>query len=106
MAIKSNGLLFTWGFNIYGQLGNGGSSFYGYPSPIQVGSSSWTAVSGFPSGVSVGAIRQDGKLFTWGYNGSGRLGDGTTTNSSSPVQIGSGSWTAVDMGGLVSLGIK
>ena len=33
------------------------------------------------------AIRSDGTLWTWGYNGYGALGDGTTIDRSSPVQV-------------------
>jgi alpha-tubulin suppressor-like RCC1 family protein len=44
------------------------------------------------------AIRSDGALFTWGAGSIGRLGDGTTVNKSSPVQIGSSSWTSVSAG--------
>jgi len=34
------------------------------------------------------AIKTDGSLWTFGYNGNGQLGDGTTTHKSSPVQVG------------------
>ncbi len=54
---------------------------------------SWTVISA--GGTHTAAIRSGDTLFTWGYNGSGRLGDGTTSTRSSPVQIGSSSWTAV-----------
>ena len=43
LAIRSDGYLFTWGRNNYGQLGDGTS--VNKSSPVQIGSSSWTAVS-------------------------------------------------------------
>jgi len=45
-------------------------------------------------------------LFTWGFNSVGHLGDGTTTIRSSPVQIGSSSWTAVSAGGAHTIAIR
>jgi hypothetical protein len=44
-----------------------------------------TAVSG--GGGSAYAIGSDGHLYAWGYNGDGELGNGTTTNSTTPVQV-------------------
>ena len=75
-APAENKFLYTWGSNAYGQLGT----------TVATPLSSWTAVSA--GGSHTAAIRSDGYLFTWGYN-NGVLGDGTTTNRSSPVQIGS-----------------
>ncbi len=75
-----------------------------FSSPVQIGSSSWTAVS---SGrYHTAAIRSGGTLFTWGLGTSGQLGDGTIVNKSSPVQIGSSSWTAVSAGELFTTGGK
>jgi alpha-tubulin suppressor-like RCC1 family protein len=101
-AVRSDGILFTWGLNNAGQLGTGDTV---YRSTItQVGSSSWTAVSAGNSYTA--AIRQDGKLFSWGLNSIGQLGDGTTVNKSTPVQIGSSSWTAVAAGNAHTTAIR
>jgi alpha-tubulin suppressor-like RCC1 family protein len=93
LAIRSDGLLFAWGVNAYGQLGDNLAINRARNSPIQIGSNSWTAIAA-SFGHSL-AIRSDGLLFTWGRNNYGQLGDNTTVNKSSPVQIGSNSWVAV-----------
>jgi len=85
-AIKTDGTLWTWGFNPNGQLGNGTVNI-NYSSPIQVGSlTNWKQVA---SGQAyIAAIKTDGTLWAWGYNGQGQLGNGTTTPYSSPIQVG------------------
>jgi alpha-tubulin suppressor-like RCC1 family protein len=57
--------------------------------PVQIGSlTNWLKIS---NGGSQGAhaIKTDGTLWGWGLNSGGRIGDGSTTNTSSPNQIGS-----------------
>ncbi len=52
-------------------------------------------------------ILEDGTLWGWGYNGSGQLGDGTTTDRTSPTQIGSSTnWSRVRAGEFHTVGIK
>jgi alpha-tubulin suppressor-like RCC1 family protein len=86
------GKLFGWGSGAYYILGNGDHSGASISSPIQIGSETdWISVwSGLNSafGIRRGASATSGYLFAWGVNGDGRLGDGTLTTRSSPVQIG------------------
>jgi len=85
-ALKTDGTLWTWGTNTYGQLGLG--NITNYETPQQLGAlTNWASVS--TSGYSTSAIKKDGTLWSWGYNVSGELGLGNRTNYSSPVQVGS-----------------
>ena len=53
-----------------------------------------SAVAAAPSHTFV--LKSDGTLWAWGRNSSGQLGDGSTTDRASPVQVGAGSrWRAV-----------
>ena len=68
----------------------------------------WTLVdANGSSGEHVVALKSDGTLWAWGRNDIGQLGDGTTTDKSSPIQIGTGSdWTTVVAGGRHTLALK
>lgn len=95
-AIKSDGTLWSWGRNQYGQLGD--STTTSRSSPVQIAGTNWKtlAVSVYLE-TSTGAIKTDGSLWTWGRNNYGQLGDGTTTDRSSPTQI-SGTWKQISTG--------
>ncbi|HRU45471.1 MAG TPA: chromosome condensation regulator RCC1, partial [Spirochaetota bacterium] len=105
VAIKSNGTLWAWGYNYYGQLGDGTTANKSSPVQIGGGSTDWASVScGNDHTV---AIKSNKTLWAWGYNGSGQLGDGTTGNKSSPVQIGSSTdWASVSCGGSHTVALK
>jgi len=109
--IFTSGNLFMWGSNASspGNAGYDGTSFgsgclgdgeqYGgqTTSPKQVvdKGNNWKQVEAGRL-VSCG-IKTDGTLWTWGYNGTGCLGDGTTNAKSSPIQTSAGgtNWKGV-----------
>jgi len=85
VAIKTDGTLWSWGYNNSGQLGIGNLTWYS--SPKQVGSlTNW--VSAVASGLFTIAVNSSGQLYAWGSNAYGQLGQGNTTSISSPVQVG------------------
>ncbi len=104
LGIKSDGTLWAWGMNEWGQLGDGTTT--DKRSPVQVGSSTdWVAVTA--GGRHTLGLKSDGTLWAWGANIYGGLGDGTTTDKHSPVQVGSSTdWVAVNAGSGHTLGIK
>jgi alpha-tubulin suppressor-like RCC1 family protein len=96
-AIGSNGLLYAWGNNVQGQLGDGTTT--NRTTPVLVGSGALAgkvitkvSVSGSAGNnaggwTSVAAIDSTGQLYTWGYNGNGQLGQGNTTQLSNPTAV-------------------
>lgn len=95
LAVKSaNGAVVTWGYNMYGQLGNGNSgSRADSNKPVSVlgpgGSGSLTGMMLAIGGTwhSLAEASSGTSLWAWGYNLDGELGNGGTANSSFPVQV-------------------
>lgn len=96
LALKTDGTLWAWGANVFGQIGNG--SFEDRFTPIQIGQGfTWKHIA---AGLDFSlAIRSDGTLWVWGANYFGQLGDGTNEHRNTPVQIGSSAdWKYVEAG--------
>ncbi len=83
VALKSDGTVWAWGLNNYGQLGDGTYGSSQNPVPTQVPSLGWGDCHCRGSFHTV-ALKSDGTVWAWGYNVSGQLGDGTTTDTSYP----------------------
>jgi alpha-tubulin suppressor-like RCC1 family protein len=84
VALQSDGTVWTWGYNKYGQLGQGYTNEF-INSAVKI-----PGLSGVSRVVAgdyfTAALKTDGSVWAWGYNG-GRLGDGTSLHRSSPVRV-------------------
>ncbi len=85
LAIQTNGLLWTWGCNQYGKLGDNTSTNRSSPVSVVGGFTNWC--QGSASATSTVAVRTSGSAWSWGRNSFGQLGDNTTTSRSSPVSV-------------------
>ncbi|MBI3775911.1 MAG: hypothetical protein HY273_10235 [Gammaproteobacteria bacterium] len=84
-ALTRLGTVQCWGYNAYGQLGNGSTTSSN--SPVTV-----TGISGQVTALVAGnyhncVLTSAGAVQCWGYNANGQLGNGTNTNSSTPVTV-------------------
>jgi alpha-tubulin suppressor-like RCC1 family protein len=98
VAIKSDGTLWIWGWNNYGQLGNNTTDAKSSPVETICGGNNWTTVdSGHQFTL---ATKSDGTLWAWGEGGSGQLGNGEILDRSSPVQtiMGGTNWIHAECG--------
>src|ERR1700722_8987360 len=77
-AVGSDGKLYSWGENTYGELGDATTT--SSDTPVQVSLPTGVTATAIAGGSNTGyAIGSDGKLYAWGFNGDGALGDGSTT---------------------------
>lgn len=105
-SIKSDSTLWTWGWGVFGALGNNSTTDRSSPVQTISAGSVWRQVAcGFGH---TAAIKTDGTLWSWGFNNNGQLGDNTTTNKSSPVQTVSGgtNWKQVACGSVFTAAVK
>jgi len=104
-AIKTDGTMWSWGDNSYGKLGLGAGDTTARSSPTQIGTlTTWTKV--VAGGFHTAAIKNDGTLWTWGRNTAGQLGDFSTVDKQSPIQVGSFLWSNVTAGYSHTIGIQ
>jgi alpha-tubulin suppressor-like RCC1 family protein len=84
-AIVTGGGVYCWGYNAWGQLGNGSTGDSSVPravTGISAGAAAIATGSGFACAkLSAGGVK------CWGYNNVKQLGNGTTANSSTPVDV-------------------
>ncbi len=107
-ARTTGGRLFCWGADNYGQLGNGGANS-GSTTPVEVagGATDWASVS---AGYGHTCARKtSGRVFCWGYDQQGQLGnDPTLGDTTTPVEVSGGAtdWSSVVAGGFHSCATK
>lgn len=88
-ALLDTGGVKCWGRNFFGQLGNGGNSDTQYPATISSLTSGATQVSA--GGDTTAARLSDATAKGWGRNDNGQIGDGTSTQRTTPVTVIPGS---------------
>ena len=97
-AIKTDGTLWSWGYQAYGYLGHNQGEDTEKSSPTQIGTdTNWADVGG--GDYASCATKTDGTLWTWGSNAFGELGGNfsgngsmSTNSRSSPIQIPGTTW--------------
>lgn len=101
-GIKTDGTLWAWGDNFFGQLGISSYPF----TPTKVGTdTNWKSISA--GGNHTLAIRTDGSLWAWGLNSDDQLGDGTAIDKNTPTKIGTAlNWASISAGYDFSMALK
>ncbi len=104
-AIKTDGTLWTWGYNLYGQLGINDTTLRVTPVTTFAGGTNWKQVSGV---YHTSAIKTDGTLWNWGRNTEGGLGTNDATQRNTPVTTFAGgtNWKQVSVGSVQTAAIK
>jgi VCBS repeat-containing protein len=111
LAVKSDGTVWGWGGNGEGSVGDG-TYIDRRNGPVQVVDADGTGYLTDVIAVAAGwghslALKSDGTVWAWGYNGFGQLGDGTTDGRNTPMQVsGLNGITSIYAGTYTSFAVK
>jgi alpha-tubulin suppressor-like RCC1 family protein len=100
LALLRDGTVEAWGYNAFGQLGDGETG-YENSSDVPVAVSGLSEVTAVAAGYNDSfALLRDGTVEAWGYNASGELGTGSTTEANpTPARVsGLSEVTAISAG--------
>lgn len=104
LAIKTDGTLWAWGYNTYGQFGDGTNTNNAKPTPVGTDNNWLKIAAGHFHSV---ALKTDGTLWAWGSNEDGQLGDGTNINKNTVTQIGTATdWVSIAAGSDYTVALK
>ncbi len=103
VAVKTDGSLWSWGSNSYGQIGDG--TMINRNGPVRVGADNdWSFAA--TSGYATAAVKTDGTLWMWGQNSFGTFGTQEPAQRSSPGQVGTANnWTKADVSAWATLAL-
>jgi alpha-tubulin suppressor-like RCC1 family protein len=89
LALRNDGTVWAWGSGANGEMGNN-TTPASQATPVQTTITNVAAIrqvqAGFASGWGL-AVKNDGTVWGWGFNGSGQLGDNSVTQRNLPVQM-------------------
>lgn len=104
MALRRDGTVFAWGANAYHQLGRSSSEVWNTNLPLQVpGLTNIVAIAG--GGTHSLALDRRGRVWSWGGNSYGQLGDGTNAHRAGPALLGLNRVVAIAAGEYHSLAL-
>jgi RHS repeat-associated protein len=84
LALSDEGLVWSWGYNEYGQVGDGTTIHRTKPIIIDTLNNIIAVAAGGHHSL---ALERNGKVWAWGKNNYGQLGNGTTVDKMIPVQV-------------------
>ncbi|MBN1366466.1 MAG: hypothetical protein JW967_00875 [Dehalococcoidales bacterium] len=104
LELKTDGTVWAWGDNEWGQLGDGTRTARYFPTQVKNLEGIVAISAGHYHSL---ALKSDGTVWSWGDNESGELGNGTTSNSYFPIQVkGLTKVTAIAAGEAHSLALR
>jgi alpha-tubulin suppressor-like RCC1 family protein len=93
-ALTLDGVAYCWGYNQWGQVGDGTTIQRSTPVPAATALTFAELATGLRHAC---ALTDDGLAYCWGHNDAGQLGNGSTIDSSTPVAVAGGSiFTRID----------
>jgi alpha-tubulin suppressor-like RCC1 family protein len=103
-GLTSGGIAYCWGGNVFGALGDGSTTSRTAPVAV-MGELRFTSLIGGGFHHTCG-LTTSGAAYCWGWNQDGQLGDGTTTNRTTPVAVAGGlTFASLEGGGHHTCGL-